>query len=76
MTSVNNVKVLLWIGKKIAKNSKRILHERISMAVLTEAVWCEPAVNKGGNTRFQLSSFSYKKGEGFLRFYALGKQKV
>ena len=45
------------------------------MAVLTEAVWCEPAVNKGGNTRFQLSSFSYKKGEGFLRFYALGKQK-
>ena len=43
------------------------------MAVLTEAVWCEPAVNKGGNTRFQLSSFSYKKGEGF---YALGKQKV
>ena len=46
------------------------------MAVLTEAVWCEPAVNKGGNTRFQLSSFSYKKGEGFLRIYALGKQKV
>ena len=33
------------------------------MAVLTEAVWCEPTVNKGGNTRFQLSSFSYKKGE-------------
>ena len=46
------------------------------MAVLTEAVWCEPAVNKGCTTRFQLSSFSYKKGEGFLRFYALGKQKV
>lgn len=47
------------------------------MAVLTEAVWCEPAVNKGGNTRFQLSSFSYKKGEGFpTHFYALGKQKV
>ena len=45
------------------------------MAVLTEAVWCEPAVNKGGNTRFQLSSFSYKKGEGFLRFYALENKK-
>ncbi len=73
MTSVNNVKVLLWIGEKLRK---RILHEMIRVAVLTEAVWCEPAVNKGGNTRFQLSSFSYKKGEGFVRFYALGKQKV
>lgn len=45
------------------------------MAVLTEAVWCEPAVNKGGNTRFQLSSFSYKKGEGFLRFTPLENKK-
>ena len=48
----------------------------IAYAVLAEADQCELAVNKGGNTRFQLSSFSYKKGEGFLRFYALGKQKV
>ena len=69
MTSVNNVKVLPEMSGKIFK-------EMIQVAVLTEAVWCEPAVNKGGNTRFQLSSFSYKKGEGFLRFYALGKQKV
>ncbi len=69
MTSVNNVKVL-------PEMSGRIFKEMIQVAVLTEAVRCEPAVNKGGNTRLQLSSFSYKKGEGFLRFYALGKQKV
>ena len=45
------------------------------MAVLTEAVWCEPAVNKGGNTRFQLSSFSYKKGEAFYAFTPLENKK-
>ena len=36
------------------------------MAVLTEAVWCEPAVNKGGNTEHMLSSFN--KDERYALF--------
>ena len=40
-------------------------------AVLDEAAWREPAVNKGGNTRFWLSSFC--KGRELSGFYALGR---
>ena len=45
------------------------------MAVLTEAVWCEPAVNKGGNTRFQLSSFSLRRARAFYAFTPLENKK-
>ena len=45
------------------------------MAVLTEAVWCEPAVNKGGNTRFQLSSFRIRRARAFYAFTPLENKK-
>ena len=47
----------------------------IPMANLLEAVLVWPAVNKGGNTRFQLSSFLIRRARAFYAFTPLENKK-